>query len=155
MFWTGPPENFFVGRIDYNISAKDSLFGRYELDFGTRTTNENLGLWPLYDTTHNQFLTIGERHIFSASVVNQFTTSYSRPWTSENQPAEHQALQIFAPAREDVDVNVPNATSLGASIVTPFRYLQNKFTEKDDLTWIKGSHTLHMGGMFQRQQLDP
>lgn len=83
------PENFFVGRVDWNISAKDALFGRYELDFGTRITNENLGLWPLYDTTHNQFLTIGERHIFSASVVNQFTTSYSRPWTSENQPAEH------------------------------------------------------------------
>jgi hypothetical protein len=149
------PENFFVSRVDWNISEKDAFFGRYELDFGTRTTNEGLGLWPLYDTTHNQFLTLGERHVFSPTMVNQFTTSYSRPWTSENQPAEHQALQIFSPAREDVDVNVPNATPLGASIVTPFRYLQNKFTEKDDLTWVKGSHTLHIGGMFQRQQLNP
>ncbi len=47
---------------------------------------------------------------------------------------------------------VPNLTALGAAFVNPFRYLQNKFTEKDDLTWIKGSHTLHIGGMFQRQQ---
>ncbi|MBV9770035.1 MAG: TonB-dependent receptor, partial [Bryobacterales bacterium] len=149
------PEDFGVTRVDWNISDKDGFFGRYEADFGNRTTNEGLGLWPLYDTTHNQFLTLGERHVFSPSMVNQFTASYSRPWTSENQPAEHPALQIFTPAREDAYVAVPNLSPLGASFVNPFRYLQNKFTEKDDLTWIKGSHTLHIGGMFQRQQLNP
>ena len=149
------PEDFGVVRVDWNISDKDSMFGRYEADFGNRTTNAGLGLWPLYDTTHNQFLTLGERHIFSPSLINQFTASYSRPWTSENQPAEHQALQIFTPAREDAYVAVPNLAPLGAGFVNPFRYLQNKFTEKDDLTWVKGSHTLHIGGMFQRQQLNP
>jgi hypothetical protein len=149
------PENFGVMRIDWNISDKDAFFARYEADFGNRTTNAGLGLWPLYDTTHNQFFSVGERHVFSPSVVNQFTASYSRPWTSEDQPAEHAALQIFTPAREDAYVAVPNLTPLGAGFVNPFRYLQNKFTEKDDLTWVKGSHTLKIGGTFQRQQLDP
>jgi hypothetical protein len=149
------PEDFGVARVDWNISDKDAMFGRYEADFGNRTTNAGLGLWPLNDTTHNQFLTLGERHVFSPNLVNQFTASYSRPWTSENQPAQHSALELFTPAREDAYVAVPNLTALGASFVNPFRYLQNKFTEKDDLTWIKGSHTLHIGGMFQRQQLNP
>ena len=53
------PENFGVARIDWNISDKDAFFARYEADFGSRTTNAGLGLWPLYDTTHNQFLTHG------------------------------------------------------------------------------------------------
>jgi len=149
------PEDFGVARIDWNISDKDAFFARYEADFGNRTTNAGLGLWPLVDTTHNQFFTMGERHIFSPSLINQFTASYSRPWTSETQPAEHAPLQIFTPAREDAYVAVPNLTALGASFVNPFRYLQNKFTEKDDLTWTKGNHTFHIGGMFQRQQLDP
>jgi Carboxypeptidase regulatory-like domain/TonB dependent receptor len=149
------PEDFGVTRVDWNISEKDGFFARYEIDFGNRITNEGLGLWPFYDTTHNQFLTLGERHIFSPSLINQFTASYSRPWTSESQPAQHSALEIFTPAREDVTVNVPNLTPLGAGFVNPFRYLQNKFTEKDDLTWIKGSHTIKIGGMFQRQQLNP
>ena len=52
-------------------------------------------------------------------------------------------------------MTVPNLTALGANVRNPFQYLQNKFTEKDDLTWTKGSHTLHIGGMFQRQQLNP
>lgn len=98
---------------------------------------------------------MGERHIFSPTVVNQFTASFSRPITWETQPETHPALQIFTPARYDAYVGVPELTALGASFVTPFQYLQNKFTEKDDLTWIKGSHTFHVGGMFQRQQLDP
>jgi hypothetical protein len=149
------PEDFGVARIDWNISDKDAFFARYEADFGSRTTNAGLGLWPLYDNTHNQFFTMGERHIFSPNLINQFTASFSRPWTSESQPAEHAALQIFTPAREDAYVAVPNLTPLGASFVNPFRYLQNKFTEKDDLTWTKGSHTIKIGGMFQRQQLDP
>jgi hypothetical protein len=149
------PENFGVTRVDWNISARDAFFARYEADFGNRTTNAGLGLWPTYDTTHNQFLTVGERHLFSANIVNQFTSSFTRTVTGENQPAEHAALQIFNPGREDVSVNPPNLTALGASFVNPFQYLANKFTEKDDLTWIKGSHTFRMGGMFKREQENP
>jgi Carboxypeptidase regulatory-like domain/TonB dependent receptor len=150
------PENFGVARIDWNISEKDAFFSRYEADFGSRTTNAGLGLWPVYDNTHNQFFTMGERHVFSPTMVNQFTASFSRPITWETQPETHSALQIFTPARYDAYIGVPGGpTALGASFVTPFQYQQNKFTEKDDLTWIKGSHTLHIGGMFQRQQLNP
>jgi hypothetical protein len=98
---------------------------------------------------------VGERHVFSPAIVNQFTASFSRPITWETQPETHPALQIFTPARYDAYVGVPDVTALGASFVTPFQYQQNKFTEKDDLTWIKGSHTLRIGGMFQRQQLNP
>ena len=150
------PENFGIARVDYNISAKDSLFGRWQIDYGNRTNYAGIGLWPTLDTTHNNFLTVGERHIFSPNVVNQFYSSYSRPVTSEVQPAEHSALQIFQPAREDVYVAMPNGIApLGASFINPFRYLENKYSERDDLTWIKGSHTISAGILFRREQLNP
>jgi outer membrane receptor protein involved in Fe transport len=149
-------EDFGVARVDYNISEKDSLFGRYQADFGTRTTYSGLGLWPTYDLTHNQFLTIGEHHIFSPTLINEFDVSYSRPVTNEVQPTEHAPLQIFTPAREDVYVSLPlGLTPLGASFINPFQYIQNKFTERDDLKWIRGSHTISMGGTFRREQLNP
>jgi Carboxypeptidase regulatory-like domain len=149
------PENFGVARIDWNISEKDAFFARYEADFGSRTTYSGLGLWPFYDNTHNQFFTMGERHLFSPNVVNQFTASFSRPITWETQPTTHPALQIFTPSRDDAEIEVPDLTPLGSNVPTPFQYQQNKYTTKDDLTWIKGSHTLHIGGMFQRQQENP
>jgi outer membrane receptor protein involved in Fe transport len=150
------PEDFGVARIDYNISEKDSLFGRYQADFGTRTNYAGLGLWPTDDVTHNQFLTIGEHHIFSPTLINEFDISYSRPVTSEVQPTEHAPLQLFTPAREDAYIAMPNGlTPLGASFINPFQYIQNKFTERDDLKWIRGSHTISMGGTFRREQLNP
>lgn len=150
------PEDFGVARIDYNISEKDSLFGRYQADFGTRTTNAGLGLWPTDDLTHNQFLTIGEHHIFSPTLINEFDVSYSRPVTNEFQPAQHAPLQIFTPAREDVYIAMPiGLTPLGASFINPFQYVENKFTERDDLKWIRGSHTISIGGTFRREQLNP
>ncbi len=149
------PEDFGVARIDYNISDKDSLFGRYQADFGTRTTTAGLGLWPTDDLTHNQFLTIGEHHIFSPTLVNEFDASFSRPVTSEAQPAEHAALQLFTPAREDAYISLPlGLTPLGASFINPFQYVENKFTERDDLKWIRGSHTISIGGTFRREQLN-
>jgi outer membrane receptor protein involved in Fe transport len=150
------PEDFGVARIDYNISEKDSLFGRYQADFGTRTTNAGLGLWPTDDLTHNQFLTIGEHHIFSPTVINEFDISYSRPVTNEFQPTQHAPLQIFTPGREDVYIAMPIGLSpLGASFINPFQYIQNKFTERDDLKWLRGSHTISIGGTFRREQLNP
>jgi hypothetical protein len=150
------PENFGIARIDWNISTKDSLFGRYQIDFGTLTTYAGIGLWPTFDVTHNQFLTVGERHIFSPSVVNQFSMSYSRPVTSETQPTQHSALQIFTPSREDAWVNLPDGiVNLGASFINPFQYLENKLTPRDDLTWIKGSHTISTGIFLKRDQLNP
>ena len=150
------PEDFGITRIDWNISDKDSLFGRWEIDYGNRTNFTGIGLWPTQDTTHNNFLTVAERHIFSPNVTNLFTSSYSRPVTSEVQPTTHAPLQIFSPQREDVFVAMPNGiAALGASFINPFRYLQNKFTERDDLTWIKGSHTLSAGILFRREQDNP
>jgi outer membrane receptor protein involved in Fe transport len=150
------PENFGLTRVDWNISANDSLFGRWEIDYGNRTTSAGLGLWPTYDITPNNFLTVGERHIFSPNLTNQFTSSFSRPITSENQPATHSALQIFSPKRQDVYVAMPNGIApLGSAFINPFQYLQNKFTEKDDLTWIKGSHTISAGISFRLEQDNP
>jgi hypothetical protein len=146
------PENFFLGRNDYNISEKDSLFGRYQIDYGNRTTDAGLDLWPTYDVTHNQFLTIGERHIFSAALVNQFYVSFSRPLTSEASPETHAALQVFSPSRPDVYISTPNGIApLGWSIVDPFKYIQNKFTQRDNATWIKGSHTIGFGITARRE----
>jgi outer membrane receptor protein involved in Fe transport len=150
------PENFFLGRLDWNISDKDEFYARYEIDYGTRTTSAGLQLWPVYDITHNNFLTVGERHIFSPQLISQFTASYTRPLTSETQPTTHAALQIFNPQREDVFVaNASGISALGASFINPFQYLQNKFTESENMDWIKGSHDIKFGLWFRREQLNP
>jgi outer membrane receptor protein involved in Fe transport len=150
------PENFFVGRVDWNISDKDSFFARYQIDHGTRVTYggaNSLDDWPYFDASRNQFFTMGERHIFSPNLVSQFTASFSRPITTEDQPTHHEALDLFKPSREDVYVALPDGLSpLGAFFINPFRFLQNKFTESENLDWVHGAHDIKMGLSVRREQ---
>ena len=43
-------------------------------------------LWPVSDHNHNQFSTLQERHVFSPTLLNQFSFSFSRPLETETEP---------------------------------------------------------------------
>lgn len=73
-------ENYLLGRIDYNLSPNDSLFGRYVFDRAQRDFTANVPYWPELDRTRDHFLSIEERHIISAQVVNVAHLSYSRTY---------------------------------------------------------------------------
>ena len=150
-----------MGRLDYTISDKDSLFVRYLSDRGGLTnpaSPANIPLWPTYDSSNNQFATIQERHIFSANLLNVFSTSFSRPTSTEIQPptAATAALQVFPKSenRQDTFISVPGLAPLGAGIVTNFVYIQDKFTQSDDVIWTKGSHTIKFGAKLRNQRIN-
>ncbi len=152
-------EDYFLGRVDYVMSDKDSIFFRYLSDRGYLTNPgvNALPLWPTYDNSKNQFVTLQDRHIFSSTLVNAFSTSFSQPTTGEIQPptAATSVLQIFpGQNRQDTAIGVPGLTSLGAGIVSNFQYTQNKFTQSDDLIWTKGSHTIKIGAKLRNQRLN-
>src|SRR5579864_1948454 len=74
-------ENYYLGRVDYNLSEKDSFFGRYFMDLQDTVypyIGGNVGLWPEVDKGANQFFNMEERHIFSPTVINVVRASFSR-----------------------------------------------------------------------------
>jgi outer membrane receptor protein involved in Fe transport len=147
-------EDYFLGRLDYVISDKDSVFVRYLSDRGTLTNPYQIPLWTQFDNSKNQFATIQERHIFSANLVNVFSTSFSRPTSGEIEPSTTPALQIFpGQGRQDTFISVPGLTPIGAGIVSNFEYIQNKFTQNDDVIWTKGSHTIKFGAKLRNQRI--
>ena len=148
-------EDYFLGRLDYTISDKDTLFVRYLSDRGYLTNPGNIPLWPTYDNSKNQFVTLQERHIFSPTLVNVFSTSFSQPTSGEVQPSTTPELQIFpGQNRQDTFISVPGLAPLGAGIVSNFQYTQNKFTQNDDVIWTKGSHTLKFGARLRNQRIN-
>ena len=148
-------EDYVLFRIDYTLSDKDSVFFRYVSDYANAVFPTAIPLWPVNDHNHNQFSTIQERHVFSPTLLNQFSFAFSRPLETETEPynAPGGILQAF-PGRQDVTISPNGLTSLGANFTNPFRFLENKFTEEDDLLWIKGAHSLHFGLQFRRHQIN-
>ena len=97
-----------------------------------------------------------ERHIFLSSLINSFSTSFSRPTSGEIEPptAATSPLQVFpGQGRQDTFISIPGLTALGAGIVSNFLYVQNKFTQNDDVIWTKGSHTIKFGAKLRNQRM--
>ncbi|HJT87448.1 MAG TPA: carboxypeptidase regulatory-like domain-containing protein [Bryobacteraceae bacterium] len=73
-------ENYVLGRVDYNLSSKDSLFVRYVYDWANRDFTNGVPWWPELDRTRDHFISLEERRIISANVVNVAHFSYSRTY---------------------------------------------------------------------------
>jgi len=159
-------ENYILGRMDYNFSSKDSVFGRYLSDKanftdpfgGGGTAGGPLLGWTEFSHSHNQFLTFEERHIISPTAVNTFRASFARQVSSARQPANVQVngtypLQFF-PGRGfgDGGVTITGLSPLGEDLVIPFNQVQNRYTEADDILLSKGAHSLRFGFSVSRFQ---
>ncbi len=146
-------ETYVIGRFDYNISEKDSIFGRYvsdKADFlepfaGTGGTTA-IPLWPDADVSHNQFSTVEWRRIVSPTLVNVARASFSRPAANEAAAPTHSAMQYFpGSGRVDGILNISGLTTLGPNLFNPFVLNQNKFTVGDDVIWTRGAHSFRFG----------
>jgi hypothetical protein len=72
-------EDYYLGRFDYNLSSKDSMFVRYVSDVGTLVSTTAIPLWPTLDRSANRYSTVQERHIFSPTLLNSFGFSFTDP----------------------------------------------------------------------------
>jgi hypothetical protein len=153
-------ENYVLGRIDWTLSPTDSLFGRYVSDRGNSilpfpTFGSTLPLWPEQDTTRNQYFTLEEKHLFSATIVNEVRFSFVRTFEkSISSPGASGVLNLFPGRAEGQDAEIlplPFA-GVGAGILTPDELVQNKFGGGDDVVWTRGAHTITFGGEVTRVQ---
>ncbi len=152
-------ENYFLGRFDYNISDKDSLFGRYFIDLQDELypfSGTNLALQPENENGANQFFNFEERHIFSPTVINVVRLSFSRTNAYSSAALTHTALQMYPGAgRPDATVNVGSGVTgigTGGASPEPESQIQNRYSEGDDVAWTKGAHNFRFGASVDRLQ---
>jgi hypothetical protein len=147
-------ENYFLGRLDYNLSAKDSVFVRYVLDSGYFTTSyagQNLPLYTEKDITTNTFLTIEERRALSPRLENLARVSFMRPVESARTVSPSLPGMQFVPGRPDGEVGV-GSTTLGPFKVLPYSMAPNHYVFGDDIIVTHGAHAISAGILVERIQ---
>jgi hypothetical protein len=89
-------EDYVLGRVDYTMSPTDNMFARYVFDDARIGDNprDPLGIFPEKDFTRNQFLTITENHVFSATMINSLRFGYVRNNEHSNVQTQLTAAQI-------------------------------------------------------------
>ena len=149
-------ENYLLGRVDYNLNAKDTIFARYVLDkstFNNPFPASTISSWNDSEPTRNQYLTAEFRHIVSPTVINVTRGSYVRTENSATTLGETPALQFYPhQGGEDGTVSVTGLTLLGPSTLAPYSLIQNKFGLSDDIYMTRGAHNIKFGLGMQRIQ---
>src|SRR5438132_4775026 len=153
-------ENYLLGRVDYTMSDKDSLFVRYVRDFGDATLpflgSPIAPRWPEVGSTRNQFTTIEWRRVISPTMVNLLRFSFTRTRETDVQarPDQASALNFFPERHQNGGVNITGLSSMGTSIFAPLLEVQNKFPLSDDFIWTHRAHSLRFGGTLDRIESD-
>ena len=134
-----------VASVDYNISDKDSVRGRFILN---RTGAIDSSGFPsvFYQTipTNTYLATFSEFHTFTPALVNEFRLGYNR--LSSNTPAgnvQFPGLDSF-PNIDIFELGGVNNT-FGPDPNAPQSGIQNQYQLTDNMTWTKGAHTLKFG----------
>jgi hypothetical protein len=151
-------QDVIAARIDHQLSRKDSIFARYAGNINA-TSNLGLGLGvadPQARTDHrnNHNLAIGETHIFSPTILNEFRISgtrqnltYSAPSVGGNWPATLGYSSII-PADEFPAVQISGYAGLGyqaSSSPSEGGRIQNTVQIADSVTVIHGRNSIKFG----------
>ena len=151
------------GRIDYNVSEKDRMFGRYTYH-ANNSLSVNGGSLPaatyiVIRPTTSAFYSW--THVFNANLLNEFRTGVSRnnevegPTLIGSQVISQIGLQGVNPPVGLPGQPIFNITGISNTDAHsgPVHNLDTNFQWVDNLSWTKGSHFLKFGTDIIRDQL--
>lgn len=130
--------------MDYNLSTSDQIRGRY-------IYNESIGLdaaaqlpaffTPLVQPFH--LVNLSEYHTFSAAVVNEFRLGFTR--TAFNVTINNLKFLPTLDAFPNITITELGGLNVGPDPNGPQYAVQNLYQAIDNVSWVKGNHTLKFG----------
>jgi Carboxypeptidase regulatory-like domain len=162
-------EHQAIGKVDYTLTKQDSVFVRYFLDdypstgYGNGTGSALGTSWLSSFPYRYQDTTVGWVHTFSPSLLNVAHVTYQRSVFGE------QTSLPFSLSAIGYDVNTESAYStngltpdsdlsitgaFGAYPGAPTRDIMPTWDVNDNLTWIKGRHTINTGFVIYHNRIN-
>jgi hypothetical protein len=140
-------ENLYIARIDWNRSSRHQFNFRYEYDWGLQATSTS-AISHLFDSKSTQPQHQGQMthtFIISPGLINTFTAQsswYTAIFGVLDFPGTQKAIPVRL-SLGDGGAKGGGFVSLGASFPTGRNVGQGELI--DDLSWIKGKHTIKAG----------
>jgi hypothetical protein len=148
-------QDFGMLRVDHTFSERDSLFVRYLIDDSTRDEPVNFAQWPNVTKNRKHLLTVEERRLFSASVINELRVGFGRTRPQEDiNPANPRTDIAFVSGKAFGEVNVTGLTEIGTDRNNPKRFFQDLYQVTDNLYLTKGRHAVKTGFDFEHFRYD-
>jgi hypothetical protein len=154
-------ENFGTGRLDHRFSTKDNIFASYQYDAATATQPDPANDVLVGNSTGRAYAAIEETHIFNSQLINSARFGFNRSLhTSQgakaiNPLANNPALGE-SPGADNPQIDVPPYVSIqaGYNQIERLDFFENSYQGYDDLFWTRGIHSLKLGFVVERVQLN-
>ena len=161
------PDDQFIGRVDYNISSKQTFFGRYYLyDYlqlpifnnNNALTTQTAGNWD-----KSQTMTIGDTYTVSASSVNSFHATFDRRRDNRAGPLNLPSPNALGVNMFDNTANFTYASvtgysgggfGMGCGSCALANFDINTYQMADDYSIIKGKHQIGFGFDGRKDQFN-
>jgi len=160
----------FDVRVDYQVSTRDSMFGRASSSFNNNVNPGSLETvasgtlrYPTNGSLPTRGAAYGYTHTFSPTLVNEARAGFARlAWFGEPLDTTHHGADLLGiPGVPDTpqtfglpSFSITGLEFLGDQGLLPVTRGQNVFHYLDNITWIHGSHSFKMGWDYRRTQFN-
>ncbi len=158
----GAPQNTWdtFNRIDYNLSDKTQIYGRYalysEADQAGFLSNSPYANYDLGETFYNHNFLASVIHTFSSNLTSQSKIVFNRLTNLQPGLTTQRGIvpTMYANVAGAVNIGSDSIAFPGYNPFTPgaggaFGGPQNIAQLYEDMSWVHGSHTFRFGGTFE------
>ena len=165
--------NNFDIRVDHKITSKDDFFGRFSYEDQPshipapfNNVLDGGGFFDGLEDNSYRSVALSEVHLFSSNLINEFRVGYNRinahrfQLNFDKNVAGDPAFGIDFPGvptgpnnggLPEIDFSDGTAT-IGSATFLPSVEKQNSYVFTENLTWIRGRHSLKFGTEIRREQ---
>ena len=150
-------EHITIGKMDYQLSEKHSLFGRYmEARRSIPTDFDGTNILSLSDGIVDQpvySLVLGDTYLIGSEIVSSFRGTLNRMKTEKYPPDTFDLTElgvrgIFESVPKYPRMSVSNGFALSGSRPNPGHYNGVGYQLSEDLSILRGSHQIGVGANF-------
>ena len=144
----------YVGRVDYQLSDKHSLFGRYLATTFTQQDGYSLDhdvldtLNPRFDNLAQSYA-LGDTRLISANTVNAFRLAVNRISVTRSSPVYFEAKDVGVPVfsynPKMTDMIITGGFTIGATTGGPGTNRTTSYAASNDFSFIRGKHQTSLG----------
>jgi len=149
-------EDQFIGRIDWTINEKQTLFGRYFLTHFTQPGFYSGNLLYTQNPALNdqaQSFTLGHTYTISSSLVNSLRISGTRNFITRAAASDlinptTVGIAVSAPVKNYLYMAISNAFTVACGTCESTDITTNSVNLIEDIFWTKGRHHWSFGANY-------
>ena len=161
----GEPQNTYrtIGRLDLNATDKTQMFFRFAQESITNFEGADYASpysqYDVGDSSYNNSGLFSLNHSFSSNILTNTKISFSRiNFVNTYDKAQQNVPELILSSGATIGTTPVQLPGLFAQFAgtggLPFGGPQNALQLTHDLSWVKGAHTIRLGGMFDYQQIN-